>query len=215
MLSVVLTIITHFLLNKGIKRKKLLNILNAGVQRALIIYQIFQLLSEAKEDELLSLSGLALRRLERLSELQSLSEPPRCELRFAPTAPVNDSTLFGRLLTRSPDSERCVLSVEGKFLGKFKTQILPEERRKSLEFQIHWRIVKTIYHCICNVDARDSYSRVAGKGSRSGLLGPTTHLIISGLQDLKVDCPHEAILELRDSNGERIWCGGEQVRLTK
>ncbi|XP_061708178.1 E3 ubiquitin-protein ligase TRIM45 isoform X1 [Cydia pomonella] len=32
-----------------------------------------------------------------------------------------------------------------------------------------------------------------------------------GFQDLRVDCPHEAMLELRDSSGERIWCGGEQV----
>ncbi|XP_047987106.1 tripartite motif-containing protein 45 [Leguminivora glycinivorella] len=32
-----------------------------------------------------------------------------------------------------------------------------------------------------------------------------------GFQDLRVDCPHEAVLELRDSSGERIWCGGEQV----
>ncbi|XP_073941347.1 E3 ubiquitin-protein ligase TRIM45 isoform X1 [Choristoneura fumiferana] len=32
-----------------------------------------------------------------------------------------------------------------------------------------------------------------------------------GFQDLRVDCPHEATLELRDSSGERIWCGGEQV----
>ncbi|KAJ2944499.1 hypothetical protein O0L34_g3843 [Tuta absoluta] len=104
-----------------------------------------ELLTEAKEDELLSLSGSVLRRLERLTELQSLAEPPRCEMRFAPNAPVgSDSTLFGRLLTRAPDSEKCVLNVEG-------------------------------------------------------------------LQDLRVDCPHEAIFELRDSNGERIWCGGEQV----
>ncbi|XP_049871028.1 tripartite motif-containing protein 45 [Pectinophora gossypiella] len=104
-----------------------------------------ELLSEAKEDELLSLSGSVLRRLERLTELQTLAEPPRCDMRFAPAAPLaSDSTLFGRLLTRAADSEKCVLNVEG-------------------------------------------------------------------LQDLRVDCPHEAIFELRDSNGERIWCGGEQV----
>ncbi|KAL0848863.1 hypothetical protein ABMA28_013271 [Loxostege sticticalis] len=104
-----------------------------------------EVLSEAKEDELLSLSGAVSRRLERLTELQPLAEPPRCELRFAPTAPsAHDPTLVGRLLTQATDPEKCVLNTEG-------------------------------------------------------------------FQDLQVDCPHEAILELRDSSGERIWCGGEQV----
>ncbi|XP_052757926.1 tripartite motif-containing protein 45 isoform X5 [Galleria mellonella] len=103
------------------------------------------LLSEAKEDELLSLSGAVLRRLERLTELQYLSEVPKCELRFAPTAPAaHDPTLVGRLLTQAPDPDKCVLNTDG-------------------------------------------------------------------LQDLQVGCQHEVILELRDSNGERIWCGGEQV----
>ncbi|XP_059061838.1 E3 ubiquitin-protein ligase TRIM45 [Achroia grisella] len=104
-----------------------------------------ELLSEAKEDELLSLSGAVLRRLERLTELQPLSDTPKCELRFAPTAPApHDPTLVGRLFTQAPDPEKCVLNTEG-------------------------------------------------------------------LQDLQVDCEHEVILELRDSSGERIWCGGEQV----
>ncbi|XP_052757923.1 tripartite motif-containing protein 45 isoform X2 [Galleria mellonella] len=104
-----------------------------------------ELLSEAKEDELLSLSGAVLRRLERLTELQYLSEVPKCELRFAPTAPAaHDPTLVGRLLTQAPDPDKCVLNTDG-------------------------------------------------------------------LQDLQVGCQHEVILELRDSNGERIWCGGEQV----
>ncbi|KAJ0181584.1 hypothetical protein K1T71_002306 [Dendrolimus kikuchii] len=104
-----------------------------------------RLLSEGKEDEVLSLSGAVLRRLEVVSELQPLSDPPKLELRFAPLAPAtHDSTLFGRLLTQAPDPEACVLSTEG-------------------------------------------------------------------LQDLRVDGEHEAILELRDSSGERIWCGGEQV----
>ena len=36
-------------------------------------------------------------------------------------------------------------------------------------------------------------------------------LFFAGLQDLRVDCEHEVTMELRDCNGERIWCGGEQV----
>ncbi|CAB3231479.1 unnamed protein product [Arctia plantaginis] len=32
-----------------------------------------------------------------------------------------------------------------------------------------------------------------------------------GLQDLRVDVEHEVTLELRDNNGEKIWCGDEQV----
>lgn len=72
------------------------------------------MLSEAKEDELLSLSGAVSRRLERLTELQPLAEPPRCELRFAPTAPsAHDPTLVGRLLTQATDPEKCVLNTEG------------------------------------------------------------------------------------------------------
>ncbi|XP_022820613.1 tripartite motif-containing protein 45 isoform X3 [Spodoptera litura] len=104
-----------------------------------------ELLSEGKEDELLSLSGPVLRRLERVTELQPLSEPPRLELRFAPRAPAtHDPTIFGRLLAHAPDPEMCVVNTEG-------------------------------------------------------------------LQDMRVDCEHEVTLELRDNNGERIWCGGEQV----
>ncbi|KOB74876.1 Tripartite motif-containing protein 45 [Operophtera brumata] len=30
-------------------------------------------------------------------------------------------------------------------------------------------------------------------------------------QDLRVNRQHEVVMELRDSSGERIWCGGEQV----
>ncbi|XP_053607558.1 E3 ubiquitin-protein ligase TRIM45 isoform X2 [Plodia interpunctella] len=104
-----------------------------------------ELLAEAREDELLSLSGSVLRRLERLTELQTLSEAPRLELRFAATAPAqHNSTLVGRLLTTAPDADKCVLNTEG-------------------------------------------------------------------LQDLRVDCRHDAVFELRDNSGERIWCGGEQV----
>ncbi|VVC93175.1 unnamed protein product [Leptidea sinapis] len=103
-----------------------------------------ELLSEGKDEELLSLSAPVLRRLERLTELQRLAEPPRCELRFAPDAALPDSHLVGRVLTQAADPDKCVLNTEG-------------------------------------------------------------------FQDLQVDCPHEAIMELRDSNGERIWCGGEQV----
>lgn len=104
-----------------------------------------ELLAEAKDEELLSISGSVLRRLERVTELQPLADPPLCELRFAPLAPVaNNSTLFGRLLTQAPDPETCVLSIED-------------------------------------------------------------------LKDLIVDCQHEVTLELRDSSGERIWCGGEHV----
>lgn len=36
--------------------------------------------------------------------------------------------------------------------------------------------------------------------------------IIPDLKDLIVDCQHEVTLELRDSSGERIWCGGDHVR---
>ncbi|XP_064076800.1 E3 ubiquitin-protein ligase TRIM45 isoform X1 [Vanessa tameamea] len=73
-----------------------------------------ELLSEGKEDELLSLSGPVLRRLERLTELQPLSEPPRCELRFAPAAPATDQpTLVGRLFTLAADPDRCVLETDG------------------------------------------------------------------------------------------------------
>lgn len=104
-----------------------------------------ELLSEGKEDELLSLSGPVIRRLERMTELQPFSEAPRLELRFAPRAPsTHDATIFGRLLAQATDPEKCVLNTEG-------------------------------------------------------------------LQDLRVDLEHELTLELRDSNGERIWCGGEQV----
>lgn len=75
---------------------------------------ILQLLAEAREDELLSLSGSVLRRLERLTELQTLSEAPRLELRFAATAPAqHNSTLVGRLLTTAPDADKCVLNTEG------------------------------------------------------------------------------------------------------
>lgn len=60
------------------------------------------------------MSGSVLRRLERVTELQPLADPPLCELRFAPLAPVaNNSILFGRLLTQAPDPETCVLSIEG------------------------------------------------------------------------------------------------------
>ncbi|KAJ8729695.1 hypothetical protein PYW08_001276 [Mythimna loreyi] len=104
-----------------------------------------ELLIEGKEDELLSLSGPVLRRLERLTELTPLADAPRLELRFAPRAPAtHDPTIFGRLLAHAPDPDMCVVNTEG-------------------------------------------------------------------LQDLRVDCEHEVTLELRDSNGERIWCGGEQV----
>ncbi|KAG6454003.1 tripartite motif-containing protein 45 [Manduca sexta] len=104
-----------------------------------------ELLSEAKAEELLSLSAPVLRRLEAVSELRALAEAPRCELRFAPTAPApHDHTLVGRLLTAAPDPDACTLTTDG-------------------------------------------------------------------FQDLRVDCQHEALLELRDSSGERIWCGGEQV----
>ncbi|XP_026738061.1 tripartite motif-containing protein 45 isoform X3 [Trichoplusia ni] len=104
-----------------------------------------ELLAEGKEDEVLTLSGPVLRRLERLTEIESLSEAPRLELRFAPRAPsTHDPTVFGRLLTHAPDPDMCMVNTEG-------------------------------------------------------------------LQDLRVDCEHEVTMELRDSNGERIWCGGEQV----
>lgn len=54
--------------------------------------------------------------MERLTELQPLAEPPRCELRFAPNAPAtHDPTLVGRLLTHAPDPEKCVLNTEGMF----------------------------------------------------------------------------------------------------
>ncbi|XP_034824415.1 E3 ubiquitin-protein ligase TRIM45 isoform X1 [Maniola hyperantus] len=104
-----------------------------------------ELIKEGKEDEVLSLSGPVLRRLERLTELQPLSEPPRCELGFAPAAPATHRpTLVGRLFTLAPDPDRCVLETDG-------------------------------------------------------------------LQDLQVAVQHTAIVELRDSSGERIWCGGENV----
>ncbi|XP_038211171.1 tripartite motif-containing protein 45 [Zerene cesonia] len=112
-----------------------------------------ELLSEGKDEEILSLSGPVSRRLERLTELQPLSDAPRCELRFARDAPATnavnggsdaDFRLVGALLTHAADPDKCVLNTEG-------------------------------------------------------------------FQDLQVDCPHEAILELRDTNNERIWSGGEQV----
>ncbi|OWR45195.1 hypothetical protein KGM_201569 [Danaus plexippus plexippus] len=104
-----------------------------------------ELLSEGKEDEILSLSGPVLKRLQNLTELQPLCEAARCELRFAPNAPAaHNPSLVGRLYTMGPDPQQCVLDTDG-------------------------------------------------------------------LQDLRVDCQHTAILELRDSNGDRIWCGGETV----
>nr|XP_012548334.1 tripartite motif-containing protein 45 isoform X1 [Bombyx mori] len=104
-----------------------------------------ELLSGARDDELLSLSGPVLRRLERVTEVEGLGQAPQCEVRFAPLAPAAPhSTLYGRLLTQAPDPDKCVLDTEG-------------------------------------------------------------------LQDLMVNCQHETVLELRDCNGERIWCGGEQV----
>ncbi|CAH2105043.1 unnamed protein product [Euphydryas editha] len=104
-----------------------------------------ELLSSGKEEELLSLSAPVLRRLERLTELTPLAEPPRCELRFSPAAPAPDRpTLVGRLFTLAPDPDRCVLDTEG-------------------------------------------------------------------LQDLHVNVQHTVILELRDSNSEKIWYSGENV----
>ncbi|XP_068621523.1 E3 ubiquitin-protein ligase TRIM45 [Battus philenor] len=104
-----------------------------------------ELLSEGREEEVLTLSGPVLRRLERLTELQPLGETPRLALRFAPDARAGPgSALCGRLVTQAPDPDTSVLYTEG-------------------------------------------------------------------LQDLHVECEHEAILELRDNKGERIWCGGEQV----
>ncbi|CAH2065928.1 unnamed protein product, partial [Iphiclides podalirius] len=106
---------------------------------------LLQLLCEGREAELLSLSGPVLRRLQRLTELGALAEPPKLALRFAADARAGPaSALCGRLLTQAPDPDKCLLHTEG-------------------------------------------------------------------LQDLHVDCEHEAIFELRDNNGERIWCGGEQV----
>ncbi|XP_041972986.1 tripartite motif-containing protein 45 isoform X2 [Aricia agestis] len=102
-----------------------------------------ELLSEGKEEEILSLSGCVLRRLERLTELHAAA--PRCELKFAPTAPAqHDPLLMGRLFTLTPDPDQCVLDTEG-------------------------------------------------------------------LQDLKVNTTHTAVLELRDSNGDQIWYNGENV----
>ncbi|XP_013181101.1 PREDICTED: tripartite motif-containing protein 45-like [Papilio xuthus] len=103
-----------------------------------------ELLSGGRAEEVLSLSGPALRRLQRLTELPA-EAPPRLVLRLDPAARLGpDSVLCGRLLTQAPDPDTSILHTEG-------------------------------------------------------------------LQDLHVDCEHEAIVELRDSNGERIWCGGEQV----
>ncbi|CAG5048314.1 unnamed protein product [Parnassius apollo] len=102
-----------------------------------------ELVSEGRQEEVLMLSGAALRRLARLTELRT--PPARLPLRFAAAArAAPDSVLYGRLLTQAPHPDACLLHAEG-------------------------------------------------------------------LQDLHVDCEHEAILELRDSSGERIWCGGEQV----
>ncbi|RVE50331.1 hypothetical protein evm_004997 [Chilo suppressalis] len=111
-----------------------------------------EVLSEAREDELLSLSNAVSRRLEQVSEAgaggdtgEGIGQGLQWEVRFAPHAPVAaDPRLVGRLLTRAPSA----------------------------------------MHCRLNTD---------------------------GLQDLRVDCQHEAILELRDENDERIWCGGELV----
>ncbi|XP_060801366.1 E3 ubiquitin-protein ligase TRIM45 isoform X2 [Amyelois transitella] len=100
-----------------------------------------ELLSEGRDDEVLSLSGPALRRLQQLGERAPAA--PRLSLRLAPAAPAQPP-LVGRLLTAAPDPDQCLLNTEG-------------------------------------------------------------------LQDLRVDCRHDTIFELRDSSGERIWCGGEQV----
>ncbi|XP_048485655.1 tripartite motif-containing protein 45 [Plutella xylostella] len=100
-----------------------------------------ELLSDAKEDELLSLSGPVERRLESVCDVTAGA--PRCELRFsAAAAPA--CALRGRLLAAAADHSHTVL-------------------------------------------------------------------LTDGLQDLRVDCKQDVIMELRDSNGERIWCGGEQV----
>jgi hypothetical protein len=72
-----------------------------------------QVLAEAKDEELLFLSPVVSRRLERLTELRT-AEAPRCELRFAAGAPAPDNpALVGRLLTTAPDPDRCVLHTEG------------------------------------------------------------------------------------------------------
>lgn len=66
-----------------------------------------------------------LRRLERVTELQPLAEPPRLELRFAPRAPAtHDPTIFGRLLAHAPDPDMCVVNTEGEecFLWKKKAK---------------------------------------------------------------------------------------------
>ncbi|CAH0726314.1 unnamed protein product, partial [Brenthis ino] len=103
-----------------------------------------ELLSQGKTDEILSLHGAVLRRLERVSELPAAGAAGAAgaALRFAAAAPAG--RLVGRLYTAAPDPRFCVLTTEG-------------------------------------------------------------------LQDLQVDVPHTAILELRDSNGEHIWCGEENV----
>lgn len=60
------------------------------------------------------LSGTVLRRLERVTELEALTEGPQLELRFAPRAPsTHDPTIFGRLVAQTTDPEMCVLNTEG------------------------------------------------------------------------------------------------------
>ncbi|GBP87192.1 Tripartite motif-containing protein 45 [Eumeta japonica] len=81
----------------------------------LLCWFTVKVLNEAREDEVLSLSGPILRRLERVCDLASLSEPPRCEMRFSPTAPAHkdEFQLYGRLLTKTPDATRTVLVSDG------------------------------------------------------------------------------------------------------
>ncbi|KAF9798434.1 hypothetical protein SFRURICE_010021 [Spodoptera frugiperda] len=63
------------------------------------------------------------------------------------------------------------------------------------------------------VDAVRFAEELLAEGKEDELLslsGPVLRRL-ERLQDMRVDCEHEVTLELRDSNGERIWCGGEQV----
>lgn len=89
----------------------------------------FQLLSQGKTDDILSLHTPVLRRLERVTELPAAGEPPRAALRFCPaapaapapapapagsTSPASAPALVGRLYTAAPDPQLCVVATEGK-----------------------------------------------------------------------------------------------------
>ncbi|CAG9784673.1 unnamed protein product [Diatraea saccharalis] len=72
-----------------------------------------QVLSSAREDELLSLYGAVAARLQRVCEARA-GGAPRCELRFAPAAPApHDPRLVGRLLTRAAHPDHCLLHTDG------------------------------------------------------------------------------------------------------